>query len=90
VRRERRTLTASWEKKKKKNKSVIVIYDSWERERRYMCPRLNGRDGPLDSLSLSSLDTGKGRGKQNFSSPQPFVAHRDLLTRKHTHTRQKK
>jgi hypothetical protein len=27
VRRERRTLTASWEKKKK-NKSVIVIYDS--------------------------------------------------------------
>jgi hypothetical protein len=28
VRRERRTLTASWEKKKKKNKSVIVIYDS--------------------------------------------------------------
>lgn len=50
VRRERRTLTASWEKKKKKkNKSVIVIYDSWERERRYMCPRLNGRDGPLDS-----------------------------------------
>lgn len=47
-----------------------------------MCPRLNGRTGSTLSLPLE--------WKLLFCIPAAFVAHRDLLTRKHTNKKREK